>query len=170
MVTCPNCRTQLPDWVQKCHSCNFDVSAAARVAPAKTPRQTPNYANKSLVWTLYYIFSVLWIFDGVRVVLATLGIAKQLGAGSAFASWGILGAIFGGINVLIGLGLILKVEFIRGVANFLCGINLIFAILGVVQTIIISPVLGPVGIIAIIGSILVCALYGAQIWVIGETD
>ena len=125
----------------------------------------------TLVWSLYYFFGCLWIVDGVRVILPSLGIAsKALAAGSPFASWGIIGAVVGLINVLMGVGLLLKLELARKVANFLCGINLIFGLLGLLGAFLMSGAMGVSGLLGVLLSIFTIALYGAQIWVIGETE
>ena len=171
MVTCPNCRSTLPDWVQRCHKCNTDLSQEVRThTPRTEPGARSSKPEKRIGWILYYVFSVLWIFDGARVIIATLGFMKENGTGSPFASWGIIGTVIGVANVSIGVGLILRVEFLRGVANFLCGLNLLGAGFGVVGAILVAPVLGAVGLVAVVISILYCLVYGLQIWAIGETD
>jgi len=124
-----------------------------------------------LVWRLYYFFSALWMFDGLRVVIAFLvPTLDEFAAGNPFASWGIAGMLVGLINMLIGLGLIFKVERIRGAANFLCGMNLLSSLVGFGMSILISGAMGLMGLLGVFFGMFYVVLYGAQIWVIGETD
>ena len=172
-IQCPQCRQTLPLTAMRCQFCGANTSNVPRpVQEVKVhQRGSSSHQNMTLVWSLYYFFACLWIVDGARVMLPSLGLAtKSLATGSPFASWGILGAVIGLINVLMGIGLLLKLELARKVANFLCGINLIFALFGLLGAFLMSGAMGVAGLLGVLLSIFTIALYGAQIWVIGETE
>ncbi len=172
-IQCPKCQQWLALTASVCQFCGTDVSRVPRpVVPVKQRvRGATSRHNMKLVWRLYYFFSALWMFDGLRVVIAFLvPTLDEFASGNPFASWGIAGMLIGIINMLIGLGLILKVERIRGAANFLCGMNLLSSLVGLGMAILVSGALGIWGLVSVFISMLYVVLYGAQIWVIGETD
>ncbi len=172
-IQCPKCQQWLALTASACQFCGTDVSRVPRpVVPVKQRvRGATSRHNMKLVWRLYYFFSALWMFDGLRVVIAFLvPTLDEFAAGNPFASWGIAGMLVGLINMLIGLGLIFKVERIRGAANFLCGMNLLSSLVGFGMSILISGAMGLMGLLGVFFGMFYVVLYGAQIWVIGETD
>jgi hypothetical protein len=78
--------------------------------------------------------------------------------------------VFAALTCLFGIGLALRIEFIRGVANFICGIQIILGLLSAPATIAMALVMEPFGLPLILMRVLDIALAGFMIYLIGETD
>lgn len=90
-----------------------------------------------------------------------------LGEPTAFSY---VGLAFCAIQVLIGLGLILKIEVTRAIVNFLCAIQILLSILGGLAAfpmMVLSPL---AGILYLLYPIFNIATAGFMIYLIGETD
>jgi hypothetical protein len=77
---------------------------------------------------------------------------------------------FYGISVVLGIGLLAKIEIIRGIVNFVCGISLVFGILGLIGSFGSVLVLGGLGVIMLIRNVLDICMNAFMIYLIGETD
>lgn len=160
MIQCPSCKNTLPDWAQKCQFCGADVTKVPRpkAAPQQKAYRTAGsgYANKNLIWGLYYFFAVWWIIDG-GLTLAT-------------AKGSVLEIVIGSIQALVGVGLLLRIDFLRGVFNVLAFLGLLGALRGLIFAILGSAFFGLSGFLLVLFMVFKICLYGAQIWVLGETD
>jgi len=81
-----------------------------------------------------------------------------------------LGIAFGAVGVIIGLGLILRVEIIRGITNFFCGLNIIFGLFSLAGAVFGTLFAGALGLILILKVVIDIATNGFMIFLIGETD
>jgi hypothetical protein len=107
-----------------------------------------------------------WILGGIWNVLQ----------GTVFASkedaniFGIIIAIFGAITALVGLGLILRIDLVRGIVNILCFLRILGGIRGLIIGFFLSGPLGMLGIGMMIASIIDIGTGGFMIYLIGETE
>lgn len=173
MITCPGCQKMLPDWSKNCQFCGVPVDKVVR--PKAEAKKTYAKAGPApYIWVLYYLFAALWIVDGTRVLLAALGALPQVAAagslGQAFSGMLAIMAIIGGALILLGIGLIFKVELARGIVNVMCWISILGGMFNLVIAIFASPMSGVMGIVNVFLAMFTIAWTGAQIWVIGETD
>lgn len=172
MIACPRCQKMLPDWSQSCQFCGAPLANVPR--PKGEVKKTYGRTAPNYVWVLYYIFAALWIIDGARILLVSLGALPKLAAmgsvGQAFSGMMAIATLIGAALVGLGVGLILKWEPARGVANVICFLNILGGLFNLVSAIFLSPLGGVSGIFNVFLAMFSIAWTGAQIWVIGETD
>jgi hypothetical protein len=77
---------------------------------------------------------------------------------------------FDGFTVLLGIGLALRIELIRGIVNFFCGLRIFFGLLGLAGSVLGSMFAGPLAIIFILMNVVNIATAAFMIYLIGETD
>src|SRR5213083_132352 len=112
MIQCPNCKNSLPDTFTRCQFCGADVAKVPRpVMPPKASR--PLYEPPKWVWIAYYGIAAYWVIGGGMDVFR--GVKALSGAG--FFAY--IGIAFGVATALVGLGLILHAEIVRGLVNIL---------------------------------------------------
>lgn len=102
----------------------------------------------------------------------SLGILPEMmsALGGAFAGIVIFAIVVGGIQALLGIGLMAKVELARGIVNVLCWITIalgLYSFIFLFSMVLVDPLAGILGIILNIIDIVVA---GAMIWLIGETE
>lgn len=159
MVKCPGCGAILPDGAVTCQFCGKTVGGPppirlGRPASSRTPAVSPGAPR----WagTAYNLIAVYWILSGAYSVLTALLLADK-GAG-------VVAAAFGLFPVAVGLGLILRIEFVRGIVNVLCGLQILFGIVGVLGSFFAGHPLG------VLMSFFQIATAGFMIYLIGETE
>lgn len=167
MITCPKCSQSLPDWAQSCQFCGSSLANVPRPKVEKEKRTTLG-AIPSWIWALYYIVCVYWLADGAFAILNSTQVISF--AGQKMESTDYLGMFFGAVRILIGLGLILRLEFIRAYVNFVCFLNILGGLLGCWAGIMLMAANGLVGSILVIVNGLQVIASGLMIWLIGETD
>ncbi|MER3495624.1 MAG: hypothetical protein C4320_01645 [Armatimonadota bacterium] len=74
------------------------------------------------------------------------------------------------INMVLGIGLLARIEIIRGITNFICAINILFSLLGLLTGAMITMALGWIGLVLLFFNVLEIALNGFRIYLIGEND
>src|SRR5688572_1330722 len=114
MIICPKCQATLPPASGRCQFCGTDVSKVERPVEQKAHR---GYVAPQWVWTWYTIVCVYWMLDGVFQVL--------MGAGVFSEHRSFLRMIIGALLTVVGLGLLFRVRFLRGVAHILCWLALL---------------------------------------------
>lgn len=174
MIQCPKCKASLPDWAKNCQFCNADTSKLTRPDPP-APKAKYKRPMAAWIWPAYYIVSVYWIISGVQSILEALNVgpfATTIVFQGVKIDPGIniIGLVFGLFSAVIGFGLLLKIEAIRGVANVLCFLQIAGGLLGLWGGIMASAVLGPIGLLITIMNLLDIITGGLMIYVIGETD
>ncbi len=167
MITCPKCNQSLPDWAQTCQFCGSALTNVARPKVEKERRSNLG-AIPGWVWALYYIVCVYWIADGTFAILNSTQVFTF--QGQKFESTDYFGIFFGAVRILIGLGLVLRLEFIRAYVNFVCFLNILGGLLGGWAGIMLMAVNGLFGAILVITNGLQVIMSGLMIWLIGETD
>lgn len=162
MVTCTKCSSSLPDWAQQCQFCGSDVRNAARVNNQPPARQFSSaaFVVPKGVWIAYYCISAYFVLSGIG----------QIMIGALAKEPNVIAMIFGGIMVVLGLGLSARVELVRGIVNFVCGLNIIFGLLGLATTLMTLGFFGPIGFLFVIKGAIDILTNALMIYLIGETE
>ena len=167
---CPNCRATVPAGQAQCQFCG---AALAAIAPAKgsiwhddaaDPASRGPYRRPTWVPLAYNLVSAYIGLSGlVQLVTGGVHIARD--------NWvGYIEVVMGTIGLVLGVGLLLKIEFIRGVVNFVCGISILFGIFGLLAGFPFMMALGFVGLLWLLQSVFNLATNAAMIYLVGETD
>ena len=167
MMTCPSCGQTIPDSTDVCQFCHVQIGPpAARPAEPKTGHGVP----QRVVNGLYLAVSIYWLVSGLAMV-AYLLLARDAGF------FRTLGIVVSGIRAAIGLGLVLRLEPVRGIASFVCfvfiavGLGLFgfwpFFVPGLVQHLMFLD--GFALLLSVLDDLLLVVTSGAMIWLIGET-
>ena len=119
------------------------------------------------VYPAYYIVASYFMLSGLLGALLTLTNHKAMAEGNMFTY---VGLAFNGVGILLGLGLLFKVEIIRGIVNFVCGLSLVFGILGLIGSLGMVLALGGLGVLMLIRNVLDICMNAFMIYLIGETD
>jgi len=165
-IKCPKCNATLPPTNRACQFCGTDVSHLTRGYVAQ-PEYKPYGGGlpKKWVFGLYYAISAYYVYQGLFSVVRGLGVF-----GKVSEMFSAIYLVFGGITALIGLGLLLRVELIRGIVNIFCGIQIAFGFLGLITGVMAASVFGWVGFLIVVNSVIQIATSGFMIYLIGETD
>lgn len=158
MIKCPNCQATLPDDALTCQFCGTAMRAAPVQGSGRT--SSKSYSNSGWERPTYYGIAAFWLVSGLWSVLNGLLLTK----GGNY-----IGAAVGGLTALIGLGLLAKVEFVRGLVNIACFLQILSGILGVITTFFMGS-LGGLGILLVLLDFLQIAFAVLMIYLIGETD
>ena len=127
------------------------------------------------IWPSYYVIAVYWIISGAE------GIVQSLNLGPFATSVviegvkidpgiSIVGLVFSALSVVVGFGLLFKIEFMRGIVNVLCFLQILNGLLGLWTGVLSSALLGPIGLLITIMSIFNIVTGALMIYIIGETD
>ena len=170
MMKCAQCQATLPDGSGFCQFCG-NTWAVARQPESFGIKTPPVGQTFAWVWPAYYLISGLWIIDGLRTLLYTANMIPKLAAVGAFGtSFGILGGLIGLATMAIGIALILRMEWARGILNILCFLQILDGIFSFATSILIINFLGTFGIVLTIVSAIRVVIAGLMIFLIGETD
>lgn len=170
MIQCPQCKNTLPDWVNVCQFCQTDVSQVARSGVADDVGRHGGKLPDKTIWGLYYAISAMWLINGATTIIDALRPKKFLGETVPPGAWEYAMAAIGGVTIIIGIGLLCKLEIVRGVVNVLSGLNLLFGILGLIGSLMSIMVVGAFGLLFVFADLLRIIVAGATIWIIGETQ
>jgi len=156
MIKCPGCGKTLPDGNKNCQFCGADVSAVPRPVVAQKPRSYQAPGAPKWVSPAYYVVSGYYVLAGLVFVLTGL---KSYGS-----------IIFGVIDILFGIGLLLKIDLVRGIANILCWIQIALGAFGVLNTLALVALFGPYALVLVLMNVVQIAAAGFMIYLISETD
>lgn len=96
---------------------------------------------------------------------------KQTIEAPGFASLGaILGFGIAAFRVVVGADLAARLEFARGVANFLAGLSVIFGLFGLAGSFVGSLFVGPWGLLLVLLNTVDIISGAMRIYLIGETE
>ena len=167
MLQCPKCAATLPDGSTFCQFCRSTWAPPPGMrAPQRMAASTPALGQTyPWVWKAYYAIAGWWILNGTLSILRATAFATEKDSGG-----GILAIVFGALTLLIGLGLVFRIDVARNLVTFLCFVSIVFGILGIVIMFFFAPVTGFWSVIGLASDILDIGLAGLMIFVIGETD
>lgn len=162
MIQCPQCRNTLPDTFVKCQFCGADVTKVPR--PVQPKAKKVGYEIPKWVWLAYFGVAGYWLIGGIMDIVRGLQSLEKAGG---FAYFGI---VFGAITALVAIGLMARVELVRGIVNILCFLRILNGALTLWGALMGSIFIGPLALLfAIFGAIDVASgLF--MIYLIGETD
>jgi hypothetical protein len=163
MIQCPNCKNTLPDTFTQCQFCGADVTKVVRPAPTKKASR-PLYEPPKWVWIAYFGIAGYWLIGGIMDVVR--GLTSLSGAG-AFAY---IGIAFGAFTALVGIGLMARVELVRGIVNVICFLRIIFGLLGLWGALWGSLFLGPLALLFAVFAAFDIVTGILMIYLLGETE
>lgn len=174
MISCPHCRATLPDGTTYCQFCrnNFAAGAAAQTNyrsqsdDAGPSYPEPQALNLKWVKPVYYGVATWWV---VSALFSILRVFSNGMAGSVVGAIVLLLSLF---SLLVGLGLIFKVELARGYVNIICWLNVVGGVFDIFGNFLLTfmPKVGIFGVLGMIFAVINIALSILMIFVIGETD
>ncbi len=166
MVKCPGCNATLPDMATQCQFCGAQFAGtpanqtrgyARPVGPqrglARTINATDAWGKPKWVWPAYYAVAGWWVLQAILAVLMSHGT--------------VFGLVVGGVTGIIGLGLLARIEIVRGIVNIVCFLNILFGLydmgLGFLGG-------GWSGSLIMVLAIMQVGMAGLMIFLIGETE
>ena len=163
MIKCPKCSATLPDGAGYCQFCQatFLPTQPSRAAQSEAEQELGIASQPTWVWPAYYAIAGWWIASGLFNIIADL---VRTGSASPFV------ILVNGLSALIGLCLVLKVEFIRKLVNVVCFFNIVFGLFGVIGTVFSPAIKGLFGLIYLLIQAVGIASAGFMIYLLGETD
>lgn len=176
-LKCPKCGASLPEWAKACQFCQTDVTKLARPVNTETKKHYGAFDTPKWIWACYYFIAVWWILGGAYDVMDSFYVfGKSIDMLKLEKEFGmkfgpnVIGIIAGTLTCLFGLGLALKIEIIRGIVNFVAGLKLIFALLGLAGSLLGMTFAGLLSLPFVILNIVDIITSGMLLWLIGETD
>jgi hypothetical protein len=175
-IQCPGCHRSLPPAAQNCHFCGASLTGVAR--PTAAPKAAKYRAGvEPWVMTLFFIVAAYWILEGLVILGAGLLVlvAPEGGGDPTIGSiTHIVGALimaFGAFLATVGVGLIMKWEWCRGVVNVFCWLRILGGLWRIRRILLMGLLFNRTGMVldltfAILGIIAA----GLQIWLLSETD
>ncbi len=170
MITCPNCKNTLPDWATTCQFCQTNVQNVPRPRGAgpTDPDDVRPHGGKlpdKTIWSIYYSICALWILTGA----ANIWDAFRTGSSSGPNFIGYLFLAFGVFQALIGIGLFLRVEAIRGLVNVVSFLLILRGLFSLANSLLLMMALGAWGLILVVMSLVMIIVGGATMWILSET-
>jgi hypothetical protein len=138
--------------------CQFCGADTAKVERPKEVKVNKGYVAPKSIWIWYTVICVYWAVTGAITLFA--GIKDQAS----------LLAIFGGLDLIIGLGMLMRLNIFRGIAHFLCWVNLLGGLCFIVGGLLGTMFFGPYAFISILYGIVDVVVAGLMIYVIAETE
>ena len=173
-LTCGGCGQSVPSGMASCQFCGTSLAGASHSAqatalaaqrgPGGSTRAYPQVSLETPKWveTLYYLFSGLYALSGVVDIVTAFAIKNGSGPGMAIT--------IGLIQIILGVGMILRNDAIRSIMNFLLWISV--GVNGVILFLALMAALGAGGlffVVAIIQALRVGLSLGI-IWLNNEMD
>ncbi|MBI1333882.1 MAG: hypothetical protein JST12_12540 [Armatimonadetes bacterium] len=173
-MTCPTCNRQVIAGVPTCQFCGQDLRGLAP-APGKKSifidqdSYDPVHTGGKPNWVVpaYYIVASYFVLSGALAALLTFMNKKEMSDPGMFTY---IGFVFDAISVIMGLGLLAKIEIIRGIVNFVCGISLVFGIIDLLGSFGGILAFGMLGVLGLIQNVISICMNAFMIYLIGETD
>lgn len=169
-MICPTCNKQVLAGMATCQFCGSDLRG---MAPTQKKSIWVDPDSHDVVHTggkpkwvvpAYYVIASYFALSGI-ISLITLLTSKD--KGEIFHT---ILMVMSGIQIVIGLGLIAKIEIIRGIVNFVCGLMLIRSLIGLLGSLGAIMVAGGWGFLILFWNLLDIVTNGLMIYLIGETD
>ena len=172
-MICPTCQKQVIAGMATCQFCGGDLRGLAPTQKRSIFIDSDSYepvhtgGKPKWVQPAYYTVASYFILTGVLAALRTLLNQKGMQEAGVFAY---VGLAFNALSVLLGIGLIAKIEIIRGIVNFVCGISLIFGIIGLLGSFGAILAVGGLGVLVLLQNVIDICMNAFMIYLIGETD
>jgi hypothetical protein len=133
--------------------------------PVQQTPQKRNYKVGPAPWIIptYYGIAIYWVVGGSWTCFSSSGVIHGLGHS-------VLGMVIGAVTAMFGLGLIAKLELIRGIVNVFSFLSILTGLLNLYSSLIFLSILPLIGIIGVVFAIIQICTAGLMIYLIGETD
>ena len=172
-MTCPTCQKQVIAGMATCQFCGSDLRGLAptqkRSMFIDSDSYDPVHTGGKPKWAVpaYYAVASYFVLSGLYGVLRLVLNHKAMDdLGMLAYAW--IG--FSALSILFGLGLLAKIEIIRGIVNFFCGLSLVLGILGLISSFGMIFALGGGGVLLLLRNVLDICMNAFMIYLIGETD
>jgi len=109
---------------------------------------------------VYNLIALYWIADG----------GFDLVAGLSAKEPSLVAAVFGGFWMMIGFGLLVRIEFVRGLVNILSFIKIGFGVLAIIGGLVGSATVGASALLIVLFGVIDVVTGGLMVYLIGETD
>jgi len=175
MISCPQCKATLPDETTYCQFCrnNFAAGTASQAARRSQIEEDSGYTypetqplNLKWVKPVYYGIAAYWVIN------ALFSIGRLVSFGAAGSLFGAIFLVISLFSLLVGIGLLCKVELARNYVNFICWFNILGGACSLAGSFVLSifSFTSLYGILGMIFALLNLVLSVVMIFVIGETD
>ena len=156
MLTCPNCGATLPISSTHCQFCNQNL--------AQRPKSAGLFAQPAIgpakwIWPAYFAVASLWVLQGIATVFTALR-----------SEDGTLTGLIGIFGIIVGFGLICKIELVRGIANVLSFVKIAGGALSIATGLIAMGTMGWIGLVFLAFGVMDVVTGGLMVYLIGETD
>lgn len=164
MIQCPNCGNSLPDTFAKCQFCGADVTKVPR--PIAQPKQaaSPYFQTAKWVWVAYYGIGGYWLLGGGMDIFRSL---RSMSEAGFFAYFGLA---LGAFSVLVAIGLIARIELVRGIVNILSWLRIVSGALALWGALWGSLYIGPIALLIALFGTFDIASGVLMIYLLGETE
>jgi hypothetical protein len=171
-VICPSCKAQVPAGFGQCQFCQASLANVARPMQDKRGMfayedgHTQTYFGKPKWVEPAYIAVCIYFIIGGIVNIIKLWAVKGLGDFEwlKYSMTAILS-----IEILLGIALLARAEFVRGIVNFICGISIVLDLLSLPGALI-GTASGIGGFFSFLLLLLDLLTNALMIYLIGETD
>lgn len=172
-IECPGCKRKLPNSAQNCHFCGVSTKNVARVA-APDKKHYAEFETPKWITGLYYGLCAWWVIGGLIQVVEVFAAASNrkpdlFGGGTGLQVYDYVGIAFGAVTLILGFCMFFKVEAARNIVNIVAFLNIIFGLLGLITSLFSILLLGPLGVLLVISSIVDIVVAGLTIWLLSET-
>lgn len=171
-MTCPTCNKQVIAGVPTCQFCGSDLRG---MAPAQAKRSVfidrDSYdvvhsgGKPGWIYPAYYTVCGYYILSGLAAVILTVVQAK--GDMDMFTYAMI--AIYS-VSILIGIGLLAKIELVRGIVNIVSFFKILGDLRGILGALGIMMLSTGMGILLLVLNVFDLCASVLMIYLIGETD
>ncbi len=172
-MMCPTCQKQVISGVPTCQFCGSDLRG---MAPAQGKRSifidSDSYdvvhtgGKPDWVYPAYYILSGYYIVAAIVQILIIM-MGKKSDLSDPFTM--IMIAIHG-LSLIVGIGLLAKIEIVRGIVNYLSFGKILGGLRGILISLGVMMISTGFGILLLILSVLDLSAGVFMIYLIGETD
>jgi hypothetical protein len=170
-MKCPRCQNSVISGIATCQFCGEDLRGLAPTQKRSMFVDPDSHevvhtgGRPKWVYPAYYAVSGWFLVSGLIDIIQVLTNPK---IEEGFLK--IILIVVPAVRCLLGLGLIAKIEFVRGIVNFVCGISLIFSIIGLLSSFASILALGGMGVLVVVMNVVNICTYALMIYLIGETD
>ena len=174
MKRCPRCNAMMTDVSTYCQFCNTSTaspppqsgaSALPQPPPIRPPRVSGVRSEFAWAWKAYYGVSAWWLISGLYQIVNAL-----TGSNDDFPAATFISAAAGALTCVIALGLMLRIEIVRGIVNFVAGMRIILGAINLVFLFFLGGFFHPFGAFMVAYICFDIVMAGFLIFLIGETE
>ncbi len=171
-MICPTCQKQVLSGMATCQFCGSDLRGMAPTQKKSMFIDSDSYepvhsgGKPNWVYPAYYSLSAYFALSGiVGIFLIMIDKKKDLSDPFTIAMIAIHG-----IGLVVGLGLLAKIEVVRAIVNYLSFAKILGALRGILGSLTMMMISTGLGILFLIFSVLDLCAAVMMIYLIGETD